>query len=125
MDLYLLESISLRYPNKVHYLIYHALYFYQNDWSGKAAVPPSTSSGLTVKKGGQTSLLKMGFTKQVPKRIPTAEQNRIINHPLNLDPKSPDLIKIVAFAGTGKTTTLVRLTEAHPNLKFLLLLIVT
>ena len=113
--------------SKLHYLLYHALYLYQNDWAVKPTI--SGSLGALTKKSesspkkassGQTSLLKMGFTKLVPKRIPTAEQNRIINHPLNLGPESPDLVKIVAFAGTGKTTTLIRLTEAHPNIKFLL-----
>jgi hypothetical protein len=45
---------------------------------------------------------------------------RIIHHPLN--PKSSDVIKIVAFAGTGKTTTLINLCKENPNLKFLVIM---
>ena len=32
------------------------------------------------------------------------------------------MIKVVAFAGTGKTSTLVRFTEERPNMKFLILM---
>ena len=45
---------------------------------------------------------------------------RIIRH--NLDPKVRDVIKIVAFAGTGKTTTLINLCKENPNLKFLVVM---
>lgn len=44
------------------------------------------------------------------------EQLQIINH--NVQPG--DIIKIIAFAGTGKTSTLVRYTKMRPGLKFLL-----
>jgi len=37
-----------------------------------------------------------------------------------LNKEKNDLVKIVAYAGTGKTTTLVRMALAHPNLRFLL-----
>ena len=46
----------------------------------------------------------------------TAEQARIANHQLS---KRGELVKIVAFAGTGKTTTLIQMTQNHPKLKFL------
>ena len=62
--------------------------------------------------------MNFGFEKTVPSKIPTAEQQRIIQHPLDKERK--DLIKIVAFAGTGKTTTLVKMAENNPHLKFLL-----
>ncbi|XP_031570894.1 F-box DNA helicase 1-like [Actinia tenebrosa] len=45
----------------------------------------------------------------------THEQLAIIKH--NIMPE--EVIKIVAFAGTGKTTTLVEFTRANPNMKFL------
>jgi len=104
-------------PTRPHYLVFHALYFLENDW----AVTPVTNNNNTVqtkKAQGQQSLMSLGFTKSVPTKVPTAEQLRIIQHPLTKD--KHDLIKIVAFAGTGKTTTLVRLALANSHLKFLL-----
>ena len=49
----------------------------------------------------------------------TAEQRRIINMDLS-SLTSRDAVRIMAYAGTGKTTTLKRLTEKHPDTKFLL-----
>ncbi len=36
-----------------------------------------------------------------------------------MDTSRPSLVKIVAFAGAGKTSTLVRLCERNPHLDFL------
>merc|ERR1740137_234965 len=103
-------------PTRSHYLVFHALYFQENDW---AVTPVTNNNTVTAKKGqGQQSLMSLGFTKSVPSKVPTAEQLRIIQHPLGKE--KLDLVKIVAFAGTGKTTTLVRLAVANPNLRFLL-----
>ena len=119
--LYMLTTLLLYYervqslPSRFHYIVFHALYFLENDW---AVTPASPSSGLVKKSSGQQSLMAFGFNKTVPSKIATAEQLRIIHHPLSKEKK--DLIKIVAFAGTGKTTTLVRLTENNPHLRFLL-----
>ena len=49
----------------------------------------------------------------------TAEQSRIINMDLACL-TSRDTVRIMAYAGTGKTTTLLRLTERNPDLRFLL-----
>ena len=120
--LYLLSTLALLLhrqgvlPDRMHYLLYHALYFYEYDWAFK----PETPTVSQVQKRGQQSLTALGFTHTVPSKTPTAEQLRIIQHPLPLPPQQPHLIKIVAYAGTGKTSTLVKLTEANPNIKFLL-----
>ena len=50
----------------------------------------------------------------------TAEQARIANHTLSHE-KNDEIIKIVAFAGTGKTTTLIQMCQNHPHLKFLVI----
>jgi F-box protein 18 (helicase) len=50
----------------------------------------------------------------------TAEQMRIAHHKLQKD--GNELIKIVAFAGTGKTTTLIKMCQEHPNLNFLVVM---
>ena len=121
--LYMLAALLLYYervqdlPPRFHYIVFHALYFLENDW---AVTPEKDSTPASVgakKASGQQSLMAFGFNKTVPSKLPTAEQLRIIQHPFSKERR--DLIKIVAFAGTGKTTTLVRLTENHPNLRFL------
>ena len=119
--LYMLSTLLLYYervqslPCRFHYIVFHALYFLENDW---AVTPETSTAAPTNKSAGQQSLMAFGFNKRIPSKVPTAEQLRIIHHPLSKERR--DLIKIVAFAGTGKTTTLVRLTENYPNLRFLL-----
>ena len=49
----------------------------------------------------------------------TAEQGRIINMDL-ASLTSRDTVRIMAYAGTGKTYTLTKLTERNPDSKFLL-----
>jgi len=102
---------------RIHYQVFHALYFLENEWSA-TPLPSLNRSSSSNKSRGQQSLMNFGFEKTVPSKIPTAEQQRIIQHPLDKERK--DLIKIVAFAGTGKTTTLVKMAENNPHLKFLL-----
>ena len=120
MLLFLLQTVRKDLLEETHHFrVYQALYFIENEWS----VTPTNSNNNngnnnSSKKPGQQSLMSFGFNKTVPSKIPTAEQMKIIHHPLTSDRK--DLVKIVAFAGTGKTTTLVKLTEQNPNLKFLL-----
>jgi len=45
----------------------------------------------------------------------TQEQKAIVTYNLNKN----GVLKIIAFAGTGKTTTLIEYTKARPHLKFL------
>jgi F-box protein 18 (helicase) len=45
----------------------------------------------------------------------TVEQLQIIGH----DMKESDVVKIVAYAGTGKTSTFVKYTQVHSDMKFL------
>ncbi|KAJ3612404.1 hypothetical protein NHX12_020680, partial [Muraenolepis orangiensis] len=45
----------------------------------------------------------------------THEQQQILSHDIQPD----HMVKIVAFAGTGKTSTLVRFAEERPHLRFL------
>ncbi|XP_045025569.1 F-box DNA helicase 1 isoform X1 [Daphnia magna] len=82
-------------PAKLHYNLRYALNLFETDWS-------SPSEG----------------NQSVPGLTP--EQSRIVNHRIERN----HLIKIVAFAGSGKTTTLLRLTERvnkeNPHFRFLL-----
>jgi F-box protein 18 (helicase) len=45
----------------------------------------------------------------------TAEQSQVVNHRL----QPGEVIKVMAFAGTGKTSTLLRFTALNPNMNFL------
>jgi F-box protein 18 (helicase) len=137
---FLFLSRRLQAPLRLHFLVYQALYYFENDWTYDASetkmalgVEPSikrktemAAFGEPSKKkkstsgGGQLSLLNFaGFTttKKSVDLSPTAEQMAVIRHPIDLT--SPSVTKIVAFAGTGKTTTLVRLCQQNPGLRFL------
>lgn len=47
----------------------------------------------------------------------TQEQQRVVDH----EPARGGVLKVIAFAGTGKTTTLVAYTKKRPKLRFLYL----
>ncbi|XP_057370801.1 F-box DNA helicase 1-like isoform X3 [Daphnia carinata] len=82
-------------PAKLHYNLRYALNLYETGWS--------------IRSEGNQSVPAL-----------TPEQSRIVNHRIERN----HLIKIVAFAGSGKTTTLLRLTERvykeNPHFRFLL-----
>ena len=83
-------------PWRPGYLLLHGLSLQQRSWTAQVIGPT-----------GDT------------KRSLTAEQSRIINMDLeSLNYK--DIVRIMAYAGTGKTTTLIELTRRHPNIKFFL-----
>lgn len=84
---------EIRITNRLHYNIYYVLHLMEN---GPFCVNPGLS-------GGQ------------PQIHLTMEQLQILSHNMQLQ----DVIKIVAFAGTGKTTTLVKYAEQRPHLRFL------
>ena len=107
-------------PTRQHFLIYQALYYYENDWTYDASKESSPTAPSRKRKAGQTTLLNFkGFTtsKKSAGSTPTSEQLAIVKQPLI--PGSGNVTKIVAFAGTGKTTTLIKLCEENPHLKFL------
>lgn len=114
--------VQLQYPVPIrqHFLLYQALYYYENDWTYDASLESSASIPSRKRKAGQMTLLNFkGFTtnKKSAGLTPTSEQLAIVKQPLI--PESGSVTKIVAFAGTGKTTTLIRLCEENPHLKFL------
>ncbi|MPC21283.1 F-box DNA helicase 1 [Portunus trituberculatus] len=98
-------------PTRYHYQVFYALYLYENDWGGLL------EEGQVVRQeqhAGQQSMERYVQRKMAIQY--THEQLRIINHPLQSD----HIVKIVAFAGTGKTTTLLELCKKRPDLNFLL-----
>ncbi len=83
-------------PQRYHYNVFHAISFFESAFKSPVV------SGV-----------------REAKRL-TAEQMRIAQH--RLVKGRTDLIKIVAFAGTGKTTSLIKMCEEHPDLKFLVIM---
>jgi len=119
---FLYFHVQFKYPVQMrqHFLLYQALYYHENDWTYDASLESSSPSPTRKRKAGQSTLLNFkGFTtsKKSVGSTPTAEQLAIVKQPLI--PGSGTVTKIVAFAGTGKTTTLIRLAEQNPHLKFL------
>ncbi|XP_047479508.1 F-box DNA helicase 1-like [Penaeus chinensis] len=98
-------------PTRYHYIVNYALYLYENRWT---LTPADDPGRLKQSHCGQQSLQK--FMSYKPKVQHTHEQMRIINH----DIKPDHIVKIVAFAGTGKTTTLLQMCQQRPHQKFLL-----
>ncbi|CAG0885657.1 unnamed protein product [Darwinula stevensoni] len=90
-----------------HYRLYYALHVIEN--SGGAMM-----SQVSSPNKGQQSLMRYGLSSSSMSL--THEQLRIVSHSLG----PGQVIKIVALAGTGKTTTLLKFAQAHPHLSFLL-----
>ncbi|KAL7646670.1 UNVERIFIED_CONTAM: hypothetical protein RMT77_001923 [Armadillidium vulgare] len=99
-------DLSIRY----HYILYYSLYLYETAWNPTQ----EKYSQSHINHAGQQSLLK--YFSRNPEKPPTAEQAIIISH--NIQPT--DVVKIVAFAGTGKTTTLQKFCSERPHMRFLL-----
>ncbi|KAM9705369.1 F-box DNA helicase 1 isoform 1-T1 [Menidia menidia] len=87
-----LERSRVKISSRLHYNIYHVLHLLENG-------PYSVSS---VQNGRPEIRL-------------TREQQRILSHNI----QDGHVVKIMAFAGTGKTTTLVKYAEQRPHLRFL------
>uniref|UniRef100_A0A8C1KMT8 F-box DNA helicase 1 n=1 Tax=Cyprinus carpio TaxID=7962 RepID=A0A8C1KMT8_CYPCA len=82
---------NINISNRWHYNIFYALHLMEN------APPPA---GL-----------------QDNRQLITHEQQQILNH----DIQNNHVVKIMAFAGTGKTTTLVKYAQHRPQMRFLYL----
>ncbi|XP_041637121.1 F-box DNA helicase 1 [Cheilinus undulatus] len=87
-----LRRSGIQVSNRLHYNIYYVLHLMENG-------PFSVSSGQSGR----------------PQMQLTGEQQHILSHNIQAD----HVVKIVAFAGTGKTTTLVKYAEQRPHLRFL------
>nr|XP_049616977.1 F-box DNA helicase 1 isoform X12 [Syngnathus scovelli] len=83
---------KVKLSQRLHYNIYYVLHLRENG-------PFSVSCSE-----GRSSRMKL-----------TSEQLNILSHDIQKD----HLVKIVAFAGTGKTTTLIKYAEQRPHLRFL------
>ncbi|XP_054480308.1 F-box DNA helicase 1 [Anoplopoma fimbria] len=92
MMLLAMKRSNIKISSRLHYNIYYILHLMAN---GPFAVSSSQSRRPQIQL--------------------TGEQQQILRHDVQAD----HVVKIVAFAGTGKTTTLVKYAEQRPHLRFL------
>ncbi|XP_034719247.1 F-box DNA helicase 1 [Etheostoma cragini] len=92
MMLLALKRSHIKISNRLHYNIYYVLHLMEN---GPFSVGSSQSGRPQIQL--------------------TREQQQILSHNI----QGNHVVKIVAFAGTGKTTTLVKYAEQRPHLRFL------
>ncbi|XP_074554776.1 F-box DNA helicase 1 [Halichoeres trimaculatus] len=92
MMLLAVKRNGIRMSNRLHYNIYYVLHLMENG-------PFSVECGESGR----------------PRMQLTGEQQQILSHDIQPD----HVVKVMAFAGTGKTTTLVKYAEQRPHLRFL------
>nr|XP_056702604.1 F-box DNA helicase 1 [Euleptes europaea] len=104
--LHAMRADSVNVSNRIHYNLFYCLWQMEN-----------SSCGLAVAKP-EISCPESGYGYQGPSRPaiqPTREQQHILNHMI----EPGQVVKIVAFAGTGKTSTLIKYAQKWSNLRFL------
>ncbi|XP_063163983.1 F-box DNA helicase 1 [Candoia aspera] len=102
--LYAMRENNVPISNRIHYNIFYCLYLLENSHCSAAVMNPELPSNERGLNNG-------------PALQPTSEQQRILNHTLT----PGQVVKIVAFAGTGKTSTLIKYAEKWSHLRFLYL----
>ncbi|XP_074832215.1 F-box DNA helicase 1 isoform X2 [Carettochelys insculpta] len=96
---------DIHISNRIHYSIFYCLYLMESS----CPVTQTKLDALGSNSGGGAQPSNKLDIKL------THEQQRILNHMI-----SPgQVVKIMAFAGTGKTSTLVKYAEKFPHLCFL------
>nr|XP_020457108.1 F-box DNA helicase 1 isoform X2 [Monopterus albus] len=92
MMLLALKRNNIQISNRLHYNIYYVLHLMEN---GPFSVCSSQSWQSEIEL--------------------TREQKQILSHNIQAD----HVVKIIAFAGTGKTTMLIKYAKQRPHLRFL------
>ncbi|XP_032842653.2 F-box DNA helicase 1 isoform X1 [Tyto alba] len=105
--LYAMRDRNIAITNRIHYNIFYCLYLMEN----------ASVTMQTVEEEEETlaSCCRQDLLSGWPEVKLTHEQQRILNHKI----ESGQIVKIMAFAGTGKTTTLVKYAEKFADLSFL------
>ncbi|XP_048879714.1 F-box DNA helicase 1 isoform X1 [Brienomyrus brachyistius] len=109
-----MRETGIHISNRWHYNIFYVLHLMENSSS-----PASLGESWTVESGINPSIksCSRGTCRTHPESRfrPTNEQQRILSHPIHAE----HVVKIMAFAGTGKTSTLVQFAWQRPHLRFL------
>ncbi|KAM6419459.1 F-box DNA helicase 1 isoform 3-T3 [Pluvialis apricaria] len=104
--LYAMRDRNIAITNRIHYNIFYCLYLMENT---SVTVP-------TVEEETLAARCRQDFwSGSWPELKLTHEQQRILNHKI----EHGQIVKIMAFAGTGKTSTLVKYAEKFADLNFL------
>ncbi|XP_015269302.1 PREDICTED: F-box DNA helicase 1 [Gekko japonicus] len=106
--LHAMRDGGVNVSNRIHYNINYCLCQMENSSCGPAVVKPETP-GSSYESGHGCSA-----SSDIQ---PTREQQLILNHAI----APGQVVKIMAFAGTGKTSTLIKYAEKWSNLRFLYL----
>ncbi|XP_068805134.1 F-box DNA helicase 1 isoform X3 [Struthio camelus] len=104
--LYAMRERDVAITNRIHYNVFYCLYLMENDSVTTETVEEETSASRYRQDlwSGNWPEIKL-----------THEQQRILNHKI----ERGQIVKIMAFAGTGKTSTLIKYAEKFANLNFL------
>ncbi|NWH44185.1 FBH1 helicase, partial [Fregata magnificens] len=101
--LHAMRDRNIAITNRIHYSIFYCLYLMEN----------SSVTMQTVEEETLASRCRQDLCW--PEMKLTHEQQRILNHKI----EHSQIVKIMAFAGTGKTSTLVKYAEKFADLNFL------
>ncbi|XP_069485754.1 F-box DNA helicase 1 [Ambystoma mexicanum] len=102
--LYAMREKGINISNRIHYSIFYCL----NQFENSNSVSGTTESKILSYQGDAWARNRSDIKL-------THEQRQILNH----DIAPGQVVKIMAFAGTGKTSTLVKYAERRPHMKFL------
>ncbi|NXS41129.1 FBH1 helicase, partial [Balaeniceps rex] len=102
--LYAMRDRNIAITNRIHYNIFYCLYLMEN----------SSVTTQTVEEETLASRCRQDLCIWPELKL-THEQQRILNHKI----QPGQVVKIMAFAGTGKTSTLVKYAEKFADLNFL------
>ncbi|XP_046762973.1 F-box DNA helicase 1 isoform X4 [Gallus gallus] len=105
--LYAMREKNINITNRIHYNIFYCLYLMEN---------ASVTAPQVVEEETPSSRCRQDFWSSSLSEVKlTHEQQRILNHKI----ERGQIVKIMAFAGTGKTSTLVKYAEKFADLSFL------
>ncbi|KFQ70529.1 F-box only protein 18, partial [Phaethon lepturus] len=103
--LYAMRDRNIAITNRIHYNVFYCLYLMEN----------SSVTTQTVEEEALASRCRQDLWSSCPEVKLTHEQQRILNHKI----EHGQVVKIMAFAGTGKTSTLAKYAEKFADLNFL------
>lgn len=100
----------LKIPDIHHYVVFAAIHSFEGQMQVNQATLDCLFDKYQLTDDQRSQLLKSQRFSRI-----THEQFKIVSYDIG----GNDVIKINAFAGTGKTTTLISYTEVRPNTRFL------
>ncbi|XP_050181410.1 F-box DNA helicase 1 isoform X2 [Myiozetetes cayanensis] len=103
--LFAMRDRNIPITNRIHYNVFYCLYLMEN----------SSVTAANVEEDTLASRCRRDLWSSCDEVQLTHEQQRILNHRI----QPGQIVKIMAFAGTGKTSTLAKYTEKFPELNFL------